>query len=405
MPVIVLFFLFITASATALFYRKKLNQLRIFVKMEDNRRKEKEAGCLKHQSELKKNEKILEEKNVNQKEFIFNRDFLILMLSIELNNLVETIPNINCKLSSSKEHIEKATVNTVKQLNSMLGSTVHTVTEVFETIKEKLKTNISKEKNTKESLNIEEVHKKYESLLNEVVEDLALIIQKKTEDVGKLDDIKNKIKNISTFSKKINKMTQSTKLLSFNARIESSKAGAFGKSFGVVATEMGKLASESELMVKKIEFELKQTGDFIENSIIDIKNAMDVETKFLNSTIIILKDVFLSVLNSLTSLSVIMEESLTGENSKFSQEIKNITYSLQFEDITRQVFESLIHSLDKIYQRIKNMEIYYEIEKNVNPSLIRDLILQETQRMDSLFNSSDTEEVFSVQEGNEVTFF
>src|SRR5690606_3309812 len=60
-----------------------------------------------------------------------------------------------------------------------------------------------------------------------------------------LSEIVNSIQEIESKTQIINDIVFQTKLLSFNASVESARAGEHGKGFAVVAEEVGNLASMS----------------------------------------------------------------------------------------------------------------------------------------------------------------
>ena len=74
-----------------------------------------------------------------------------------------------------------------------------------------------------------------------------------------IKSIINVINEISEKTKVINDIVFQTKLLSFNASVESARAGEHGKGFAVVAEEVGNLASISGTSAHEISELLKQS--------------------------------------------------------------------------------------------------------------------------------------------------
>jgi len=66
---------------------------------------------------------------------------------------------------------------------------------------------------------------------------------------GSLEEIQNEFKKLSNSYKDIAKIARMTKMLSINATIEAARAGEFGRSFAVVAEEVGELAKKSMSVV------------------------------------------------------------------------------------------------------------------------------------------------------------
>ncbi len=77
----------------------------------------------------------------------------------------------------------------------------------------------------------------------------------------KLEEIVALISDIETKTKVINDIVFQTKLLSFNASVESARAGEHGKGFAVVAEEVGNLATLSGDSAKSISELLQQSID------------------------------------------------------------------------------------------------------------------------------------------------
>lgn len=81
---------------------------------------------------------------------------------------------------------------------------------------------------------------------------------------ARVDKLKERAGSIQTVLNVINEMSQQTNILSLNASIEASRAGAYGKSFAVVADEIRRLAAESKssiAVVSRIIGDIRQEID------------------------------------------------------------------------------------------------------------------------------------------------
>ncbi|MCL2557188.1 MAG: methyl-accepting chemotaxis protein [Treponema sp.] len=71
----------------------------------------------------------------------------------------------------------------------------------------------------------------------------------------------NKITKINEINKMINTVTDQTKVIAFNAALESASAGERGKRFAAVANEVDRLADDIAALTKKIKEQLKEIQD------------------------------------------------------------------------------------------------------------------------------------------------
>lgn len=82
---------------------------------------------------------------------------------------------------------------------------------------------------------------------------------------GSIADIVNMVRSLNgTLDgaiSEINQINSRTKLLALNARIEAARAGEFGASFGVVASEMQKLASNTSHAANQLASNTRPTID------------------------------------------------------------------------------------------------------------------------------------------------
>ena len=98
---------------------------------------------------------------------------------------------------------------------------------------------------------------------------------------AKFENLSQILDEINSNTKLVNEIVFQTKLLSFNASVESARAGEEGKGFAVVAEEVGALAQNSGTAATKIETIVRQSiGAFdelknnLESSISEAQNAI-----------------------------------------------------------------------------------------------------------------------------------
>lgn len=85
------------------------------------------------------------------------------------------------------------------------------------------------------------------------------------------------IKEIQTFAKEIQKISNNTNMLALNASIEAARNGEAGKGFAVVATQMGALAGDTKSSSEKILDILKRFESDIENMETKLKEQNEAQ--------------------------------------------------------------------------------------------------------------------------------
>ncbi len=164
----------------------------------------------------------------------------------------------------------------------------------------------------------EATQEKYELVMKEMIQQLTLIIERKSEDTLVLDQIKNRMRT--------------------------------------TAVQIQELAENSDQAIKSLEKELNKTNVFIENSIISLKEAMDVESRFIHSTILLLQDVVLSLVNSFIRLRATLDDTL-GDSSAFGSELEEIIVNLQFEDVIKEMSQDSLEILSSIISDLRELRI------------------------------------------------
>jgi len=350
-------------------------------------------------------------------------------LSENLKNFSETACRIKPSLLQIKKivSVSKADINPLTESiqvtnNNLVSNFTSIVNQINDTMKEVMDATVATQKKIvnqsnqkvngfeidsalKEEDFVRTIQIQYDSLLTQIIEELMLTHHRKEEDIIRLDEIYQNVQKIQSFSEEVTEIANGIELISLNASIEAAKAGIHGKTFAVVAKEVGKMATLSEDTAKKIRKELKNTNDTIKTSISTIKEAMYVEKQYINSTVSIIKDVFQSVVESLFQLNKTLIISMGG-SSEIKKSVKSTINVLQLEFISiylnsnlTQVFEDVLTNVMAIHQIIPKLD---DTESSLKDK--KDTYLEEFENLDKEIQSNISLNG-KIKSKDEITFF
>ncbi len=124
------------------------------------------------------------------------------------------------------------------------------------------------------------------------------IRQKSDDDIAEIGELNKKMQKINEVMGIINSITEQTKLISFNAALEASSAGEAGRRFGIVASEIRRLAetvaesteeikmtvSEVRSAMDNIVRNAKESGQLIREGVDQVEKINDVLDNILNAS-------------------------------------------------------------------------------------------------------------------------
>lgn len=222
----------------------------------------------------------------------------------------------------------KTYINKVSKSNESLNNEIYKLQGKIETFSEDI-SSIVKELNTTLQSNVETIDSSENKKVNlsEFLMEISILIKKfqnEQKECQKLTILSNKINNIL---KNILSITNETKLLSLNASIVAISAGEEGKSFGVIAKEVGEL---SQNIIKSTEY-IQQTLTKISSTISLLNDESEkIFEAFKNHAekSQIFSENLIGILNSIKNTTILLKD------ISFSSEKLNIKNETILENIT-----------------------------------------------------------------------
>lgn len=193
-----------------------------------------------------------------------------------------------------------------------------------------------------------------EQALHKVLNDLeesVFLVRSTTESleviVHDLQSVRNIVGEIDTIAKNI-------RLLSLNASIEAARAGEHGKGFAVVADEVRRLADTSHSAAFKIRDSVNHISGDIEEVFRKINSSSTEIANYINNATGAVNDTMKKLGHIMDRANEKMQ--LIGQDTEnLAQDIGNVVFSLQFQDITRQKMEHVIGPLKQFNERLSTL--------------------------------------------------
>ncbi|APM40270.1 methyl-accepting chemotaxis protein [Clostridium kluyveri] len=253
---------------------------------------------------------IEEAKNMDKSVKIFTD------IVLELNAMIENLSTVTEELSQGMRNTAASTdemnasssniENSIKDISHNSQSMSVSVSEISTTAKNALD-------------NFIKSHNKIFDTLSTTKENLAKSLTNAEE-----------VNEIENLSEAILEITSKTNLLALNANIEAVRAGEEGKGFGVVASEIGKLADDSKNTIN----EMQNITKNVISSVKDLSHHSNDMLKFMENDIDKDYKLMLQMMNQYNEDA----QSIHNMIADFSSNTKNIFISIQ----------SMLEEIDKV---------------------------------------------------------
>lgn len=208
------------------------------------------------------------------------------------------------------EKVQNATASAIEQFSSLerrIQTTTGETRGILDLMREKIALGVAKDIAAEgPAPDSEAIRKRYAALFRSVLEQMSLITERKTEEISRLESVRNAL-----------------------ARQDESTENA--------ARRIGKTMA-------------------------DIQEAAVVEERLIISTLGILEDVVLSLVDSFIRINAIVEKTL-GDSSSIGDEISTIMVNLQCEDLCQEMGELTLSNLNAVFKELKYLGVDWEENK------------------------------------------
>jgi len=269
-------------------------------------------------------------------------------------------------------NIQKSS-NNVKGYQGSLNKLIMEFDERLQIQKNLIDQIIDKQDSLKRSIEkIYQIVKDTKGIINQVMVNSDLSTNMVREMSGEIDRISETIEQVNFITEIINIISEKTRLIAVNSAIEASRAGEAGKSFGVVADEIRKLARLAHNAANEIGELIKINEKRVGLSVDKIKEVIEVLTN-VNSSIKMINEANENIINETESENINIKNIMEINNNFVNNLDKNIKsiFSLNkmkglldnsVEDI-RSIAHAFILKSDKT-EIIKDYNIISKNEKN-----------------------------------------
>ena len=174
-------------------------------------------------------------------------------------------------------------------------------------------------------------------------------IDEAADDQRRIEQVVKEAQDLGSLVLLIKNISGQTNLLALNAAIEAARAGEAGRGFAVVADEVRKLSTETDVAVGKINIGINAVAESIRQQFQDKLSHSDINeeraalTQFATQ-LSTLGDGYQQLLeHDMHVLNTVKDSS-----SELGRMFMDVLASVQFQDITRQQIEQVLTALSKL---------------------------------------------------------
>lgn len=270
----------------------------------------------------------------------------------KMNSMIKELKDVN-KLSRDDNQVQSSTVvETSEAIQEISMMAVHTSENASESRSISEKTKSAASQGHAEMTNLA-------SSFNEIKKTNIELLGEMDAYNSQLAEIVSSIREIASKTQIINDIVFQTKLLSFNASVESARAGEHGKGFAVVAEEVGNLAEISGKASKEI-------NDMILSSVQKVDGIVE-STKSKISKISEVSRKCISDGELKTNQSTRRFDELVSLLNELDHKVNDIHGASKEQNLKVQKINDSIKELEKVNQRsVQSQDVSNNVSQNLS---------------------------------------
>lgn len=175
---------------------------------------------------------------------------------------------------------------------------------------------------------------------------------------SKLSIINDKAGKISAIVTTINKISEQTNLLSLNAAIEAEKAGDFGKGFAVVAREISRLADQTAIATKDIEYMVREMQSSVSSGVMEV-DKFGQEVRSNNSIVTASVDDLNQIIDKVHDLTPEFDsvnQSMYSQSHSAGQISQAMNQLAQVAEQTRESLSEFKRATDQLNEAVRGLQ-------------------------------------------------
>jgi methyl-accepting chemotaxis protein len=192
----------------------------------------------------------------------------------KIANASKSLERSSVETGQSSQEVSKA-MSTLAIASGDQAQQVNQAVETFNRLAEMVnKVNVDTQNIANDSQKMADSAKSGQQATNLVTNEIQKIYMFNKEIEGAIDELNQTTEEIIDIISLIQNIAEQTTLLALNASIEAARAGEYGRGFGVVAIETGKLAEESKDAAELINTLITKIKGHSEHAVVIIKEGI-----------------------------------------------------------------------------------------------------------------------------------